>query len=138
MPPPRAALAAVALVLLAGCAGALDDRPAAADPGDPGTVPSDPAHEVRVENHLSSARNVTVAVSQAGEVVHAGTYRVPPNGSIVAYGWEPTPPGNATFVVRMEPADGPARRETVEVTDCLGNVVGYFGDEGFGLTYSVC
>lgn len=132
----RATAAALAAsLLLAGCLGGLGDPPATTTTEDDRQF----AHVVRIENDLDAARNVTVTVSQAGAVVHEGRHTVDPGSEVVAYGWEDeTVEGNRTFVVRMRPEGGEPRQVVFTVDDCHGNVVGYFGDDGFGATYSVC
>lgn len=130
-----ATVALAAVLLLAGCLGGLG-------PDTPTTTTDDDrqlAHEVRIENHLNESRTVTVTISQAGEVVDEGTYEVEPGFDVVAYGWEErTLDGNDTFVVRMQPEGGDAEQVVFTVDDCHGDVFGYFDEEGFGLTYSVC
>lgn len=134
------AVALAAALLLAGCLGGFGGTgpttPSTAAPAGDGPQF---AHEVRVENDRDSARNVTVTIVRAGELVHEGRHAVEPGAEVVAYGWEDeTLAGNRTVLVRMRPDRGEPEEVTFAVDDCHGNVVGYFDEDGFGLTYSVC
>ncbi|MFC4551472.1 hypothetical protein ACFO3H_14230 [Halorussus sp. GCM10023401] len=132
-------------VALAGCAATGGDRPT---PTTVAPVASDLVrsgigpfpHGISVSNPGDDSVSVTVRVSRDDDLLYRKTHRVPPGDTertVAGITEGSFPEGNRT--VRIEFASGDRTRGvTVEVHDCLGDVICSVGSDGLDVIYSIC
>lgn len=101
----------------------------------------DYAHDIRVDNSLDRRVSIGLSVEQDGSTLYEGHHEVEPGVETAVAGFtrESFPSDRQYVIVRAETDGGEAASVGVSVTDCLGNVVVAFDEDGAPwLTYSIC
>lgn len=138
----RTVLVATAATL-AGCAtfGPSDGDAPGGEPPLVQAGSADYPHAIRVDNSLDRPVAITLTVEHDESTMYEGRHEMDAGVEAVVAGFtrETFPADRQYVTVTATTADGLAGSVGVSVTDCLGNVVVTFTEDGAPwLTYSIC
>ena len=130
---------------LSGCASTGGEEPTpttvppvASDFVESGSGPF--AHDIAFRNRDGDPVSVTVRVRREKDLLYRKTHRVPPTDTdrtIAGITEETLPEGDRTVRIEFVYADR-TKEVTVEVDDCLGDVIGSVDSGELDVTYSIC
>ena len=140
------ALGSASVVGLSGCLGGTEDPPSdspSSSEADDLVVSGsgDYPHPIRVDNSLEREVTLTITVAHEGAQIYQESHTVAERSDVVVAGiTEVSLPENSRSVsVTASESSGNTASVNVSISDCLGEIVFYFGASGtLESTYSIC